>query len=210
MNSTLIHVPATPLAYLDAPPEDDNGLRESVVAAGRQWRWVVSVFLVIAVAGGWFVMNTPDQYRSGAVMSFVPREGNDISGSLAALLVTRYPEVVAAEDSVAAAAEASGATGSEVSGGLAASIAPETLNLVFSTTLASPEAAFAATESLHRSVLAANESDVDLRAVTVSAPSGWGSVGPPSTLMYAAVLFVALVAAFVVGLVADGLSPRRA
>ncbi len=198
-------MPAQPLAYLDLPDEDDSGLRDSVVAAAREWRWVVSVFLVIVVAGGWFVMNTPTQYRAGAVMSFVPREGNDISGSLAELLATRYPEVVASEAAIAAAAEASGASGSEVSSGLAANMPPGTLNLVFSATLGTPESAYAAAESLQSSVLSANESDVELRAVTVSEPSGWGTTGPPAMLLYAAVLFVAAVAAFVVGLVVDGL-----
>lgn len=202
-------MPATPLAYLDAPPADDSGLRESVLAVGRQWRWVASVFLVIALTGGWFVMNTPSQYRAGAVVSFVPREGNLIGGSLASLLVARYPEVVASEGAVAAAAEASGATGAEVSSGIAAAIAPDTLNLVFSATLNTPGAAYAAVESLHQSVLLANRSDTDLRAVTVSAPSGWSTVGTPAFLMYGAVLLVAVVAAFVTGLVVDGLSPRR-
>lgn len=186
----------------------DDGLRPALEALRRQWLIAMATFVVVIAFGMFYVLRIPVEYQSGAVVSFVPRASSEASGDMAALLVERYPEVVASESALDAAGEAAGVEPGEVNAGLSAIIQPGTLNMVFSTTLATNDQAVAATTALFETVLAANRSDPDLRAVTVSEPLGWGPTGASTTLLTGAVGIAAAVLAFTAALVTDGLRRR--
>ncbi len=194
---------------LQVDDQSDDGLAPALEALGRQWIAAVATFLLVMALGMFFVLSSPTQYESGAVVSFMPRVASDVGGELAALIVERYPEVVASETSIDAAADAAGVSSAEVQAGLNALIQPGTLNLVFSTTLPSNDQAVAATTAIYDNLLEANRTDPDLRAVTVSAPLGWGATGASTTLLSAAVVIAATVLGFIVALVVDGFSRRR-
>lgn len=188
---------------------DPDGLRPALLAVARAWKVVLPVFLVVLALGGWYVMTTPVNYTSGAVISFVPRQDSINGKDLASLLVERYPEVVGSVDAVNRAAEAANVSPDQVSATLQAAVQPSTLNLSLSVALPSNDQAMAAAESLYLDVLKDNKTDPDLRAVTISAPIGWGPTGTSTKLLLAAVFIVAAVLAIVAGLVWDGLSPSR-
>ena len=197
-------------SYRYVPAEDDSsGLRPSLVAVRRYWVVTAAVFLLIVGVGGWYAMSIPASYAAGAVVAFEPRNSADTGGDLASLLAERYPEVVASDVSVEAAAEASGTTTSEVASGLGATIQPSTLNLILQVKLPSNDQAVTAAESIYATVMKSNETDPTLRAVTVSSPTAWGPVGISTKLLLAAIIFVAAVMAFVSALVVDGFSPNR-
>jgi hypothetical protein len=168
----------------------------------------LATFIVVVALGMFYVLRIPTEYQSGAVVSFVPRASSEAGGDMAELLAERYPEVVASESSLDAAAEAAGVSPGDVNAGLSANIQPGTLNMVFSTTLASNDQAVAATTALHESLLEANRTDPDLRAITISAPLGWGPTGASTTLLTGAVGIVAVVLAFTLALITDGLRRR--
>lgn len=186
----------------------DDGLRPALDALRRQWLVALATFLVVVTLGMSYVLRIPTEYQSGSVVSFVPRASSQTAGSMAALLVERYPEVVSSESSLEAAAQAAGVSPGDVNAGLSANIQPGTLNMVFSTTLASNDQAVAATTALHESLIEANRTDPDLRAITVSAPLGWGPTGASTTLLTGAVGIVAAVLAFTLALITDGLRRR--
>ncbi|MCB0914140.1 MAG: hypothetical protein KDC23_00345 [Actinobacteria bacterium] len=196
-----------PSATVTAEPED--GLRPAVQALRRQWIAAVATFLLVAGLGMLYVLRIPTEYQAGAVVSFMPRVASTVGGEVTSLLVERYPEVVASENSIDAAAAAAGVDPAAVSAGLQAGIQPETLNLVFSTTLPTNDQAVAATQAIYDNLLQVNRTDPDLRAVTVSEPLGWGPTGASTTLWTAAVMIAAVTLAFTVALVADGLRRRN-
>ncbi|MCB9412584.1 MAG: hypothetical protein H6525_07035 [Actinobacteria bacterium] len=196
-----------PSATVTAEPED--GLRPAVQALRRQWIAAVATFLLIAGLGMLYVLRIPTEYQAGAVVSFMPRVASTVGGEVTSLLVERYPEVVASENSIDAAAAAAGVDPAAVSAGLQAGIQPETLNLVFSTTLPTNDQAVAATQAIYDNLLQVNRTDPDLRAVPVSEPLGWGPTGASTTLWTAAVMIAAVTLAFTVALVADGLRRRN-
>lgn len=196
--------------YRYVPAEDDSsGLRPSWDAARRQWKVVALVFVLIVGVGAWYAMSIPPSYAAGAVISFEPRNTGLTGGELASLLTERYPEVVASDTSVEAAAAASGSSPGEIASGLSATIQPDTLNLILQVALPTNDQAVAAATSLNDSVFVSNQADPNMLAVQVSNPTAWGPVGVSSTLLLAAVLLVAVLLAFVAGLVVDGLSRNR-
>ncbi|MDQ1248808.1 MAG: hypothetical protein QG597_3182 [Actinomycetota bacterium] len=192
---------APPLAAEDA----EDGLRPALFAVARHWRAAAAVFLVVVALGTWVAFTLPTAYVAGTVISFLPRDDSVSGKNLASLLVERYPQVVVSKGSVDAAAAAAGVEPSEVTAGLKAVVQSETLNLLVSVQLPTKQQAEAAAESLHATVITDNETDPNLRAVTVSAPAMWGITGTSKTLVLGAVVIVAVILAGVTALIIDGL-----
>lgn len=189
----------------DYDAEWDDGLRPALESLRRRWLTALATASIVIAVGGYVVMGLSVSYQAGAVVSFIPRIGGQASGDIAPLLVARYPEVIASVTAVDQAADEAGVEPSQVRAGLSAGIQPETLNLVFSTTLATPEEAMSATTSLLESIQQENLTDPNLRVVIVSNPNDWGPTGVSKKLLGAAVVLAAVTLGFTAALIVDGL-----
>lgn len=156
---------------------------------------MILVFAVSCLLGLGYVALQPVSYKASAVISFQPR-ADDVGGrDLVALLVQRYPEVAASTDSVTQAAKSARVTPARVHEGLAAAIAPATLNLLLDVSLPTAEQAATATDAIYEHLLAQAAEDPNLQAVTVSSPSvsSTPSGAPKSLLFLAAILIAAVI-----------------
>jgi hypothetical protein len=188
----------------------ERTLRASAAALRRRWPAALAVFVVLVGVGGWAALSRSPSYVATGVMSFQPREGEINGRDLTALLVARYPAVVRSSDSLGAAATAAGVSSATMDAGTSASVEPETLNLVMSVTLDSPQAALSGAQTLYLKTLSANDSDPYMQALQVQPPRTTGTVeGMSNSVVLAAVLVAALAASVAVALAVDAVLGLR-
>ena len=179
--------------------------RSRLLAAIRRRPILVIVVFVVPVILGWvYVFSLPTSYAATGVISFQPRIDESNGRDLTSLLARRYPVVAQSEQSVGAAATAAGVSNASLQSGLLALVTAETLNLTLTVTLDSPTAAVAGVQSVFQSVVAANENDPYLEALSVQPPTVATEVpGPPRFFLALAVVVLAAVVAALAALVAS-------
>lgn len=213
---------ASPPAPPEVPPDvhpvaADQAAQPRITTAERarrvlsgHWKAILATFVILAGLGSAYVMTLPATYQATGVISFQPREGEINGRDLVALLVERYPAIVASSTNLGQAATAAGVSASTVEGGLTTAIAPSTLNLTITVVLDSPTQALNAARSLYLSTMQANTTDPYLQALQIQPPTETGQVSglPKPILLFAVVVLAGLLAAMV-GVVADMVTGAR-
>ena len=184
--------------------EDLQHQRERRITAKdviKQWPAILATFVVVAGALIWYVASMPVQYASTSVVAFQPEPDRADGQDLVSLLVQTYPQFVASQTVVDAAANAAGVSPAALRSGLNAEIPPLTLTMQITTQLSDAQQAQVANQSLVDQVVAQGKRDPYLVATAVSnADLPEDPSGVSRKLLYLVSLVLAAGLALVVGL----------
>ncbi|HNE88343.1 MAG TPA: hypothetical protein PKH30_02540 [Actinomycetota bacterium] len=177
----------------------------------RQWPAILATFVLVGGALVWYVASIPVRYASTSVVAFQPEPDRADGRDLVSLLVQTYPEFVASQTVVDAAANAAGVSPGELRGGLDAEIPPLTLTMQITTELPDALQAQVANQALVDQVVAQGKKDPYLAATAVSnADLPESPAGVSKKLLYLLSLVLAAGVALVVGIFAARLRTPHA
>ncbi len=182
----------------------------SVRNVTREWPVMLATFLIVLVGLSYYVSSMPVRYASGSVVAFQPKPGRADGRDLVSLLVQTYPQFVASQQAVDAAAAAAGVPSGDVRSGLDVQIPPLTLTMTIQTELADPQAAQIANQALLDQVIEQAKTDPFLVATAISeADRNDTPSGVPRRLLYALAAVLAAGTAVLAGIVASRLRGSR-